>query len=276
MANLNLKKFDMSSIAKGSIVVMIGKRNTGKSFLVRDLLYYKRDIPIGTVISSTENSNRFYGDMMPSLFIHDDYSPEIIANLVKRQKIVTKKMKQQIAMYGKSNIDPYAFLIMDDMMYNANVWLKDPNIRDIFMNGRHINLLFLITMQFSLGILPAMRTQVDICFICRENIQSNRKRLYEHYAGMFPTFEIFCQVMNQCTENYECLVINNLSKSNDLSDQVFWYKADTHPPFKIGAPEFWQYHSQNYADGGDEEEDIDINSLQKKKNSISINVKKSY
>ena len=278
MANLNLRKFDMSSIPKGSIVALIGKRNTGKSFLVRDLLYYKRDIPIGTVISSTESSNRFYGDMMPSLFIHEDYSPEIIANLVKRQKLVTKKMKQQIAMYGKSNIDPYAFLIMDDMMYNANVWLKDPSIRDIFMNGRHFNLMFLMTMQFSLGVTPAMRTQIDYIFICRENILSNRKRLYEHYAGMFPTFEIFCQVMNQCTENYECLVINNLAKSNDISEQVFWFKADTHPPFKLGAPEFWQYHSQNYSEGGggDDEDEVDINSLQKKKNSIAINVKKSY
>ena len=267
----------MSSIPKGSIVALIGKRNTGKSFLVRDLLYYKRDIPIGTVISSTESSNRFYGDMMPSLFIHEDYSPEIIANLVKRQKLVTKKMKQQIAMYGKSNIDPYAFLIMDDMMYNANVWLKDPSIRDIFMNGRHFNLMFLMTMQFSLGVTPAMRTQIDYIFICRENILSNRKRLYEHYAGMFPTFEIFCQVMNQCTENYECLVINNLAKSNDISEQVFWFKADSHPPFKLGAPEFWQYHSQNYSEGGgDDEDEVDINSLQKKKNSIAINVKKSY
>ena len=81
MANLNLKKFDMSKIGNGSIVVMIGKRNTGKSFLVKDLLYYKRDVPIGTVISATEGSNKFYGDLMPSLFIHEEFSPEIVANL---------------------------------------------------------------------------------------------------------------------------------------------------------------------------------------------------
>jgi hypothetical protein len=114
-------------------------------------------------------------------------------------------------------------------------------------------------------------------FLCRENYVSNRKRLYEHYAGMFPTFEIFCQVMNQCTENYEVLVINNLIKSNRIEDCIFWYKADTHPPFKIGAPEFWQFHTNNYSEGGDEEEDdLDINTLQKKKNSIAINVKKTY
>jgi hypothetical protein len=277
MANLNLKKFDMSRIKKGSICVVIGKRDTGKSFLVKDLLYYKRDIPIGTVISASEGSNRFYGDMMPSLFIHEEYSPEILANLVKRQKLVTRKMKQQIAMYGKSNIDPYAFLILDDLMYDSQRWVKDINIRDIFMNGRHFNMMFLVTMQFSLGIPPAFRSNCDFIFILRETIMSNRKRLYDHYAGMFPTFEIFCQVMNQCTENFECLVIDNSSKSNALTDQIYWYKADAHPSFKLGAPEFWQYHSQNYSEGGgdDDEDEVDISNL-KKKNTVAINVKKSY
>ena len=40
---------------------------------------------------------------------------------------------------------------------------------------------------------------------------------------------MFFQVMDQCTENYECLVINNNAKSNKLEDQVFWYKAEKRP-----------------------------------------------
>ena len=136
---LELKKFDMKSISfkpnenKGPVVVLIGKRDTGKSFLVRDLLYYQQEIPIGTVISATEGSNRFYGDLMPSLFIHEEFSPEIVGNLVKRQKIVVSKMKQQEAMYGKSNIDPYAYLILDDLMYDAPTWIKDTTIKQIFI-----------------------------------------------------------------------------------------------------------------------------------------------
>ena len=53
--NLELKKFDMKGISfkpdetSGPVVVFIGRRDTGKSFLVRDLLYYHQDIPIGTV-----------------------------------------------------------------------------------------------------------------------------------------------------------------------------------------------------------------------------------
>jgi hypothetical protein len=57
---------------------------------------------------------------------------------------------------------------------------------------------------------------------------------------MFPTFESFAQIMDQCTENYECLVVNNNSKSNKLQDQIFWYKAQSHPDFRLGSNEFWE------------------------------------
>ena len=53
-------KFDPNTNS-GPVVVLIGRRDTGKSFLVRDMLYYHQDIPIGTVISGTESGNGFYG-----------------------------------------------------------------------------------------------------------------------------------------------------------------------------------------------------------------------
>ena len=60
--NLELKKFDIASITSDKVCVFIGKRETGKSFLVKDLLYYHRSIPIGTVISGTESANSFYSN----------------------------------------------------------------------------------------------------------------------------------------------------------------------------------------------------------------------
>ena len=249
--SLDLKKFDMKNISfrpdenKGPVVVLIGRRDTGKSFLVRDLLYYHQDIPIGTVISGTEAGNGFFAAHVPKLFIHDEYNTAIIENILKRQKTVMKQIKKEMEAYKRTSIDPRAFVILDDCLYD-NKWTKDTCMRSVFMNGRHWKLLFLLTMQYALGIPPNLRTNIDFIFILRENYVSNRKRLYDHYAGMFPTFEMFCQVMDQCTENYECLVINNNSKSNKLTDQVFWYKAETHPPFKIGGDQFWKYSKENY------------------------------
>tara|TARA_Y100000590_G_scaffold469163_2_gene655251 strand:+ start:751 stop:1545 length:795 start_codon:yes stop_codon:yes gene_type:complete len=237
---IQLKKFDMKQITANKSVVLIGKRDTGKSFLTKDILYHHQNLPAGSVISGTEAANEFYSNMVPPIFIHEEYQPIIIENLLKRQKQLLIEKKEK----GNS-IDPRAFLILDDCLYD-NSWIKDTNVRSLFMNGRHYHILFILTMQYALGIPPNLRTNIDYVFILRENYVSNRKRLYEHYAGMFPTFEMFCQVMDQCTENYECVVINNNAKSNQLVDQVFWYKADSHENFKIGAKAFWDYSEKNY------------------------------
>ena len=42
------------------------------------------------------------------------------------------------------------------------------------MTGRHYNILFIITMQYPLGIPPALRTNLDYVFLFRENINSFR------------------------------------------------------------------------------------------------------
>ena len=275
---LELKKFDMKSISfkpnenKGPVVVLIGKRDTGKSFLVRDLLYYQQEIPIGTVISGTEEGNGFYAKMVPKLFVHNEYNTAIIENILKRQRTVLKQIKKEMETYKKSTIDPRAFVILDDCLYDAT-WTRDKMMRLLFMNGRHWKVMLVITMQYPLGIPPTLRTNIDYVFILRENYIANRKRIYENYAGMFPTFESFCQVMDQCTENYECLVINNNSKSNKLQDQVFWYKADNHNDFRLGSKEFWEL-SKGLPDE-DQEEQYDPTKVKKRGGGPKISVKKT-
>ena len=278
--NLELKKFDMKQIRfpanenKGPVIVLIGRRDTGKSFLVKDLLYYHQDIPVGTVISGTEASNGFYSSIVPKLFIHDEYNSAIIENILKRQKVVLKQIKKEEEAYKRrSNIDPRAFVIMDDCLYD-NTWSREKVMRLLFMNGRHWKIMLIITMQYPLGVPPNLRTNIDYTFILREPYIANRKRIYENYAGMFPTFESFCQVMDQCTENYECLVISNNAKSNKLSEQIFWYKASPHNNFRLGSKEYWDL-SKDLKDIDDEDEAYDPNKMKRKNSGPRISVKKS-
>jgi hypothetical protein len=274
---LELKKFNMRDISfrpnenKGPVIVLIGRRDTGKSYLVRDLLFYQQDIPVGTVISGTEAGNSFYSEHIPKLFIHDEYNSSIIENILKRQKTCMKQVMKEMQTYKKSNIDPRTFVILDDCLYDSS-WTKDKLMRLLFMNGRHWKILLIITMQYPLGIPPNLRTNIDYVFILREPYINNRKKIYENYAGMFPTFESFCQVMDQCTENYECLVINNNSKSNKLTEQIFWYKAESHPNFKLGSKEYWELSKNLPEDDDDDKYDP---SKSKKTTGQTIQVKKS-
>ncbi len=255
---VSLRKFDMKMIPQDAVCVFIGRRRTGKSTLVKDLLFHHQNIPMGTVISGTEESNSFYGKIIPPIFIHGEYNPAILANFVKRQKLITSKIQQLEnaprapgAIVPKSNLDPRSFMILDDCLYDDS-WIHDKNIRYLFLNGRHQKVFFLITMQYPLGIPPVLRTNVDYVFILREPYISNRKRIFDNFGAAFPNFEFFCQVLDNCTENFECLVINNNTRSNKLEDAIFWYKAEIQGDFRIGAPEFWKHNATFYRDKDEE------------------------
>jgi hypothetical protein len=280
--NFNIKKFNIEMLKdrceidsrKSPMIVIIGKKDTGKSFLVRDILYHTQDaFPIGTVISGTEVANEFFQHMVPSKLIHDKYKPEIVMNMIKRQLSVKTSRNQDKGRSGNSSIDPRAFLILDDCLYDST-WIKEESTRYVFMNGRHIDLMTIITMQYPLGITPNLRTNVDFVFILRESIVNNRRRIYDNYAGMFPSFDMFCQFMDQCTENFEGLVICNGVQSNRLEDQVFWYKASDHPPFKMCDDSLW-HDNKPFSSTMLASDDYNAESMQKKNKGPWVHVKKT-
>lgn len=244
--SVDIKRFNMSSVDFNRKCVFIGKTGTGKSLLIKDLLYHLKDkIPVGEVISATEFASPFYSEFIPKIVIHGDYNSEKIKGMIKRQRKMVKAL-------GENNSAASSFLILDDCLHDAKTWQKDKHIKDIFFNGRHYALLFILAMQYPMGISPDLRTNIDYIFILRENIQKNRKRLYENYAGMFKSFSDFCIALDALTENYGCMVINNRTTSNKLEDQVFYYKAKVHEPFKMCSPQLWQFSEKNYVSDDDE------------------------
>src|SRR5437870_5264279 len=88
--NVRLKKFNMKWIGDSKIILFIGKRNVGKSVLVVDYLYHHQDFPLGTVVSPTDDFNMTYKPHIPSIFIHDEYSPELVEQVLRRQKDICR------------------------------------------------------------------------------------------------------------------------------------------------------------------------------------------
>jgi hypothetical protein len=277
---LELKKFDPAKIASDSVVVFIGKRNTGKSYCMKDILNYHRDIPVGVVISPTERANGYFEKFIPKMLIYDECEENTLKKYLDRQISITTERKKEIKLTGSSRIDARSFLILDDCLYDKK-WINNINIRSIFMNGRHYKIFFLITMQHALGLPPVLRNNIDYIFIFRNNILKEKQKIYDNYAGMFPSFEAFNQVMNQTTENFECLVIDNKIQSNKLEDQVFWYKA-SESNFKMCSQDIWELQhledERSNLRGFEEEADdepYDSGVFTKKKSTNIIKVKKT-
>ena len=87
-------------------------------------------------------------------------------------------------------------------------------------------------------------------------------------------FSVFQDVLNSCTEGYDCLVLDNTSRSNSITDCVFWYRATPNRKFKIGSKDLWSYCKKNYdAKKAKEIPEFDAKKL-KKKSAPSVAVKK--
>ena len=211
-------------------------RNTGKTTMITSILYEKSHIfPVGQVMSGTEDSNGHYGKIFPSTFVYNALEKSKIEEFIKRQKLA----KQHLP-------NPWAILLLDDCTDDPKIF-TDPMFQGIFKNGRHWKMLFLLSLQYSLDIKPVIRTNVDGTFILRESNLRNRRCLWENYAGVFPDFDQFCQVLDQITDDYTALYVHNATTSNKIEDCVFWYKAKQIPPdFRIGCNEFWDFHNERF------------------------------
>lgn len=185
-------------------------------------------------MSGTEDGNHHYKSFVPDIFIYSGYNRDAVVRLVDRQK--------KIVGAGKMST---VFFLMDDLMFDKG-FLKDPLIREIFLNGRHWGIFVMLTTQYSLDLPPAIRQNADYVFILRDNIKRSRESLYNSFCGMFPSLAIFNQVMDACTENYECLVVNTSATSNKIEDCVFYYKAPIRTNFRIGSQAMWNFHKSHY------------------------------
>ena len=236
ITKIRLKKFDMSKVGNNKVVVFIGKRNSGKSCLVLDYLSHNLELPVGMVISPTDAYNKTFKDKVPDMLIHSQPSAELLEAFLTRQKRISER-----ALIDPS-IDPRAFLILDDCLSEKQLWINDHTIKFLFYNGRHVNTTLIITLQSPLGIPPTFRDQIDYVFICKDTSKQNRMKLYDAYAGMFPSKQAFEDTMLQACDNYAALAIYKSSQSYKLEDQVFWYKANMEriKNFKVCHPMYWK------------------------------------
>lgn len=210
--------------------------NTGKSTLIASLLYAKKHIyPCGIVFSGTEDSNGFYKRMFPSTFIFNKYDEDQLRSFIKRQKISKKHVE-----------NPWAVCLLDDCTDNPTIFSK-PLQQGIYKNSRHWKMWYILSLQYCMDVKPVIRTNVDGTFILREPNLKNRRSLWENYAGIIPDFTQFCDIMDYITNDYTALYIHNATKSNNLEDCLFWYKATPIPDgFKFGCPDFWGFHYDRY------------------------------
>ena len=262
---VSLKRFDPRMMANDAVVLIIGRRRTGKSWIARDILYHKQKIPVGLAMSGTEDGNGFYRKYIPDVFVYSGFNADALRKLLKRQK----------RMVNKNEPCPSAFVVLDDCAYDKKMFSGDTPLREMFFNGRHWKLFSMITLQYIMDMPPDLRQNIDYVIVLKDNILKNLKKLHECFFGVIDEFGVFVEIMKQMTEDHGALVLDNTSNSNDLSSMLFWYKAKERS-FRMGTAEYWQMHNRKYnPTHGDGDQEADEDTLLKPKKKTNIVVTKA-
>lgn len=222
-----LKKFDIRKIKDNTTIVVIGCRGSGKSSIIRDILFHKQHMKIGKVFSKTDHLNKFFRSFIPEKLISKGFnSDELKKIFIRQSKALEEKWD-----------DPNIFVIIDDCLSDKTV-SKDESIQEIFYNGRHYKIFFILAMQQPMGIPPGLRGNIDYTILFYPNNMSDKEKIYKYYTTCFPNKTAFYNSLESLGE-HECLILDNNTKSRKLEDRVFHYKAKLHSDFKMCLPQLW-------------------------------------
>jgi hypothetical protein len=228
MATIRVKKFNPASMKESRIVFLIGKRHSGKSVLMRDLLSQMPRPDYVLAMAPTESSLQAFREFVPESCIFDHFSQEKLDTTVALQRQLVNAGKKRTVM-----------ILLDDCMYQKGV-LKSTSMRSIFFNGRHDHISLVCAAQYMMDIDVALRSNIDYVFTMRESILTNRQKLHKYFFGHYARFDDFERVMATCTQDYKALVLDGTISTTDATDAVFWYKARTEvPSFRLCRSAVW-------------------------------------
>lgn len=160
MKKLNISNFDLWELKKNTAgdvywptITIIAKWGSGKSWIIKNIMYELKDIPCSIVICPTENVNGFYSWFISKTHIYDKYDSKILDKIFTRQEYLIQKNERRKSQ-GKSALDYRIVLIMDDCLASGYDWWKDVLIDKIFVKGRHYGITFILSLQYAKWIPP--------------------------------------------------------------------------------------------------------------------------
>lgn len=209
---IELRPLSLKKIEPLSNILIIGKRNSGKSTLVCKLIKHmvsgyedghresQQKLKTCVVMSGSERFNSTYRDVCG---IRPDYICDGFCEQFLR--VVVDKAKQRAAKYGSNHPSAGVMIIFDDLAFDKK-FFDNKLVQEIIFNGRHINVCFVVIVQNPISWPAHYRGNMDWIFTAREREARARKNLYEMYFGAFENEKQFKEVIDRVTTNRTFMV----------------------------------------------------------------------
>ncbi len=218
-----LKEFKQ---VKNFSAMVLAKRRSGKSVLIKDILSYAKDnYKSAHVFSLTAHLQPDLFNYVPENNVYEGLDLEKLDSIYNEQQKYIERMMEKGRKKEKCD---HILLIFDDIISDKNVRLSS-RFTDLFILGRHINIAVIVLSQYfggKYGLNAVCRKNCDFIFSFRPCNERDKKLVVEEYLsckGYREGEELLKQVFN---EDYQVLCVCVYKMTNEYEDFVFTYKAD--------------------------------------------------
>lgn len=222
------------TLRPGKNIFIVGKRGTGKTVLLNDLMFHlHRHYDMGLACSPTQDTIQLLERHMPRTCIHQDIGslPIVLERLLHTLESLYRQGKRK-------NV----YIILDDCLYDAR-FLRDRHFVNILGVTRSYGITIIVCMQYTANMPPHLRSRFDYVLAFRDSIASNREKIRQLYLdGMRD--RAFQRAFDRLTRNYQCMVIDccALCRCSSPHQGIYRYRAALQHHHLMGNRDAWKLH----------------------------------
>lgn len=211
---IRISEFNIPNTGASSILI-IGKRGSGKSSLIRNIL--KKMAYNKAIVFSPSSNELVPYSIKRNIEYYDQYDAKVIESAIEQSHILARTSSQILR-----NKPPNRVFVFDNLPEQLNgSFFRNKEINKLILNGRHYGASCIIT-NVNIQIPPIIRQNMDYVFILR-NENRTIKRIYDEYQNHNLSYvnflEIHGTITNKTRSNFT--VFDN-TKPN--GNNIYYYR----------------------------------------------------
>lgn len=213
---------------------------THNTTFIENMMYILKDrYPVATAFIGTEGAYERFSQILHPLYVRSKYDEDEEKSHILRQKTCALEN-------GGKHPANYAINVLDDVSDDPKIYRTNV-MRGLFKLGsQHWHQLLFVGSQYAIDMPPDVRKSVSYVAIFMEPEDQERKKLYNNFGGLAGSYENFCDLMDQITGDYTCLIFKKRTQTQSLEDNIFWFRGQNLPMWKFGCKEYRKWAEERY------------------------------
>ncbi len=233
-----------SDIRHGSAFCVIGRRGTGKTTAVVNLLYHLRDrFKMCIVFSDSDEAQGTWSRVCGKPFVYKQWRDDIVQKLIS--------YCSYLAMVNRPTS---CALILDDIMADTTFMTRSKILRKVLLEGRHYGIWMFLLSQYANKVPRDLRMNFDYYMFAREVSSKQQQSLFEFFNQGLDKIKTFTILMDTYTRNRGILITSSRPRQGCGENWLayYWYRRSAlnvdEPPlstFKLGAAKAIKWANDN-------------------------------